>query len=482
MYDIPQLQAPAWDRLRPQVQEVLSQALTQALPPVAPALHRGRGKPETIVLAHVWMSLLMGVLLGMKNYQTLWRSMCSVPIGRFVPIHVTDDAIVKRLAQAGLVPLQELFTQVSQFLASWLAPLVDTSLAPFATRVVALDETTCDAMQRHLAAQRGLANGDVRLLPGKLAARFDIRTQQWDYVQFRDNPQANCKVQICSLLEGLPEFSLLLFDLGYFCFAWFDYLTQMRYWFVCRLREQTTYRLVHTFYRYEGILDALVWLGSSHGARAGHLVRLVRFYDGQQVRCYLTNVLDPRQLSLADVARLYARRWDIELGFVTLKRLLGMHHWWSSHPVLIKQQILAVLIVAQVVQALRLHIALQAGVDPFEVSLPLLVQALPQLFHETVSVSDWMLTHGRELGFIRTSSRIQLVLPQLDLAEYRPAPPDLPLTRKARYIEYKSRPKRSAKKKKATDAKTKPNASPSGKKKSKPSKPKAQPKPPSSMI
>lgn len=469
MYDTLQLQAPEWEQLRPRVEEMLTQAVSEALPPASAAVQRGRGRPQTIVLAHVWLSLLMCVLRGMKNYQSLWRHLCSQPIGRFLPLHVSDDAVVKRLQQAGLAPLQELFSQVSLVLANWLTPLVDTSLAPFATRVVALDETTCDAMQRHLAVQRPLPDGDVRLLPGKLAARFDIRTQQWDFVQFRDEPQANCKVEICSLLEGLPQFSLLLFDLGYFCFAWFDYLTQMRYWFVCRLREKTTYQLVHTFYRYEGILDALVWLGSSHGARAGHLVRLVRFYDGQDLRCYLTNVLDPHQLSVADVARLYARRWDIELAFLTLKRLLGLHHWWSSHPVLIQQQILAVLIVAQVVQAVRLHIALQAGVDPYAVSLPLLVQALPQLLQESVSVSDWMLTHGRELGFIRPSSRIQLILPQIDLAEYRWAAPDLPLTRKARYIEYKPRPNRKASKTKPkpTDAKTKPKPS------------KAQPKPPS---
>jgi IS4 transposase len=52
----------------------------------------------------------------------------------------------------------------------------------------------------------------------------------------------------------------------------------------------------------------------------------VRFHDGTQLRSYLTNVLDPRQLCLPDIARLYARRWDIELAFLTLKDLLHLHH------------------------------------------------------------------------------------------------------------------------------------------------------------
>lgn len=447
MYDTPQLQAPQWQRLRPHIQEVLTQAVQATLPAGTSAQPRGRGRPQTLVLAHVWLSLLTCVLLGMKNYQTLWRHLCCKPVGDFLPVKVSDDAIIKRMQQAGLAPLQDLLAQVSSLVAHWFPPDVQKTLAPFATRVVALDETTWDAMQRHLAPQRDLPNGDVRLLPGKLAARFDIRTQQWEQVQLREDAQANCKVGVCSLLEGLPEFSLLLFDLGYFRFPWFDYLTQRRLWFVCRLREKTTYPLVHTFYRSEGILDALVGLGSSHGARAGHLVRLVRFYDGQQVRCYLTNVLDPSQLPLPEVARLYARRWDSELAFLTLKRLLGLHHWWSSHPVLIQQQIFAVLIIAQVLQAVRLRVALQADVDPFDVSLPLLVQALPQLLHEPAGLEDWLLTQGRQLGFIRPHSCIPLVLPHIDLAQYQQAPPDLPLTRKARYIEYKPRPNRSAAKK-----------------------------------
>jgi len=53
-------------------------------------------------------------------------------------------------------------------------------------------------------------------------------------VQFRANVQANGKVDLCSLRLGLPLGRLILFDLGYFSFPWFDDLTQMQYGFVCR--------------------------------------------------------------------------------------------------------------------------------------------------------------------------------------------------------------------------------------------------------
>jgi IS4 transposase len=59
---------------------------------------------------------------------------------------------------------------------------------------------------------------------------------------------------------------------------------------------------------------------------------------------YLTNVFDPPQLSLADIARLYARSFDIELAFLTLKRELDLHSWWSSKRLLMWQQVLVVLL------------------------------------------------------------------------------------------------------------------------------------------
>jgi len=63
------------------------------------------------------------------------------------------------------------------------------------------------------------------------------------------------------------------------------------------------------------VLDTIVYLGSHRSDRARYPVRLIQFWlHGRHYR-YLVNVLDPRVLSVADVVRLYARRWDIELAF-----------------------------------------------------------------------------------------------------------------------------------------------------------------------
>lgn len=448
MHHTPEQQRCDLHEAQPFFETILHEALPPSLLQPASVAHRGR--PVEVSHEQLWLSLLLSVLLGMSSYQDLWRNMHQPLLEDFEPIQVTDDALIKRLKRAGLQPLEETLARLGDALAPHLASVQarTTDLAPFASRIVAVDETTWDAVQRHLAPLRSLSDGDARLLPGKLAGRFDLRRQQWDFVQWRLDPQANCKVDVCSLLHDLPPFSLLLFDLGYFSFPWLDYLTQLNYYFVCRLREKTTYRLAHVFYRHEGILDALVWLGSPKGAHCGHLVRLVRFHDGTDLRCYLTNVLDPRQLSLPDVARLYARRWDIELAILTLKELLHLHHWWSSQPVLIQQQAFAVLIIAQLVQAVRLLAAAQAGCDPFEVSLPLVVQYVPQFIFQRLHPLRWLHTYAHALKIVRPSSRRTLQLPSLDLTQYVFAPPELALTRKACYIEYVPTPGRSSRAKK----------------------------------
>jgi hypothetical protein len=393
------------------------------------------GRPQQVPWVQIVAGVLVSVLGGMKNYQQLWRRLRRKGLAGCGPITVQDDAIIKRLKQAGTAPFERLLQQMGQ------QPVVEGTameLATFAPKIVAIDEMTGDQMQRHLKAQRQLKNGASQLLPGKLAGRYNIRTQQWEVVQWREDVQANCKVEVMSLVTGLAVGSLLLFDLGYFAFWWFDELSEQGYYWVSRLREKTSYELVHVFWRFEGNLDALIWLGRHRADRAGKMVRLVRMWDGEQVHTYITNVLDPRLLSLKAVAQVYARRWDIELAFLLLKQYLGLHQWWSSQSVLMQQQCLVLLIVAQRLQQLRMRIAREAGVDAFEVSLPLLLDVLPELIREQQEPLAWMSHLGRELGVIRASSRRVLVVPEVPEEQLCLPAADLVQERPARYHSYES--------------------------------------------
>ena len=256
----------------------------------------------------------------------------------------------------------------------------------------------------------------------------------------------NEKVLARTLVLGLAVGSLILADLGYFGFAWFDWLTDQGYHWVSRLRAKTSYTVIHVFYEAGETFDGIVWLGAHRADRAAHAARLIRFRVGNTLYQYVTNVLDPTVLPPLEVARLYARRWDIELAVLLVKEHLKLHLLWSCKTVVIQQQIWAVLIIAQVLQALRLEIAWRAGVDPFEVSMALLVQYAPRYAAEGRDPVAVFVERGRELRFIRPSRRILIHGPEIPPEALTPAPADLVVVRTPRYAERKCMPHEHSKK------------------------------------
>ena len=166
-------------------------------------------------------------------------------------------------------------------------------------------------------------------------------------------------------------------------------------------------------------------------------MRLVSLRLGDRTYQYVTNVLDPLQLTPLAIVRLYGRRWDIEMAFNLVKTHLGLHLLWSSKLSVILQQVWAVLIISQILQALHLEIAGRAGVDPAEVSMALLVQSLPFFAQRGQDPVAFFVERGRAAGLIRPSRRIQRQAPAVPPDQIQPLPPDLPLRRTPRYAQRK---------------------------------------------
>lgn len=258
-------------------------------------------------------------------------------------------------------------------------------------------------------------------------------------MQYVDDPQQNEQVAAWDLLRRLAPGTLVLADLGYFGFAWFDALTDRGCSWVSKLRARTSYAVIHTFYQHGDTFDGVVWLGAHRADRAAHAVRLVQFRAGRALYQYVTNVTDPALLPPRDLARLYARRWDIELAFLLVKRHLGLHLRWGAKPVLVRQQVWATLTIAQIVQALRTEVAGRAGVDPAEVSLALLVADFPAYAARCEDPIAAFVACGRAARYIRPSTRTRIAAPDPP-ARIRPLPPQLPLTRTPRYAQRRAHP------------------------------------------
>ncbi len=406
---------------------------------------KGVGRPRILPAMALWAGLLVCVLRGFGSQLAVWRLLSERQLWFFPRFEVTDQAVYKRLHTAGTKPLERLFDQISNVLAERLQGVVPEKLAPFAREVVCIDESTLDTVSRTLPTLRKVPEGDSRLLPGKLAGAFDVRRQQWRTVRFQPNSRQNEKVLARDLVSELPAGTLVLADLGYFGFAWFDWLTERGYHWLSRLRAKTSYKVIHVFYKRGDVFDGIVWLGAHRADRTKHAVRLVTFNQGRTQRRYITNVLEPRTFPIASMAEVYARRWDIEMALALVKQHLKLRLLWSAKRVVILQQIWATLIISQVLQSMRLEIAHKAGVDPFEVSMGLLVQYAPQYAYEGRDPVKIFVERGRQLGFIRPSRRTRICAPSIPAEAILSAPPGLVLTRTPRHANRKcSRPTASS--------------------------------------
>lgn len=382
--------------------------------------------------------MLTGILRGDQSQRAIWRLVTTQGLWHWPRCaSLSDDAIYQRLARSGPEPMHQIWQALTaQLLATPSppdTPATQPALAPFATEVVALDETTLDQV-RQQGALRAVPRGDDQRIPGKIGAVFDLRRQLFRTVRLHDDFRENEKAPAESLLADLPRGSLILTDLGYFSFPFYDGLTNAHQHWIARLRDKTSVIPEHCFWEEAGSGEWLVWLGAYRADKAGHLVRLIVVRHGDRTFRYLTNVRNPRWLSAREVVRLYGRRWDIELAFKTLKVDLGLSVVWSTRWPVIQAQIWAVLTIAQAAFHLRLLVAEAAEVDLFNVSLPLLLAEAPKFLargENPVTTIAWLATQGTAGGIIRASRRKQYAAPVP--ARIADPPADLVTVREARY-------------------------------------------------
>jgi DDE family transposase len=438
-------QEPRWPEVEPkQVLQVVEESCQQ----VAWPQNKRAGRPAKVSWSHLCLGILLCFVRGWNAQLEVWRLIGSERLGDFAPVKVSDQAIYNRIERAG-TSLQWVFEQVSAWLRMRQHGWEDRLLAPWASSVYAVDASTLDRLGRFLPWLREVAVGDKAGLGGQISALFDLRRQQWVRVDFWQDAKDNCKDHFLTLVEEVNAGALLLFDRGYLSFVLFDALTARGIWWISRYANKVTYEISHVCYQGDGVLDAIVYLGTHRADQAKYPVRLIQFWlHGRHYR-YLTNVLDPRVLSVADVVGLYARRWDIELAFRVLKDHLDLHHLWSAKWSVVQVQLWCCLILAQVYHALQVEIARQSGVDVFDVSLDLLVRLTPGWVARGLTPLEHAVHFGRDLGLIRPSTRHRIEVPWIDPSWVVPPPPEAVQPRaKARYSHANAargpRPKKAA--------------------------------------
>jgi len=245
---------------------------------------------------------------------------------------VSRQALSKRLARLPVALFASLFDQVVEAiqnsqLGQPAPPAPSPALASVRERFSALwiaDGSTLEALKKKL---RELKQRQVTLA-GKIMMVVDAWTHQPVKTFYTSESKANDKTFGQLLIQLLPAGGLLIFDLGFFSFPFFDAFTEGRKFFLTRLRETTGFRRLSLLAEGPRYQDEIIRVGLRSKYPCQHVLRLVSIlWQGTWYR-YLTNVLDPEQLSARQVGELYRRRWRIEEAFLLTKRLLGLSYLW----------------------------------------------------------------------------------------------------------------------------------------------------------
>lgn len=270
-----------------------------------------------------------------------------------------------------------------------------------------VDGSRLDAVCRGLGILR---NVRAQVLGGCMTVFYDLfRGISRQVLFFPDAAQAELP-RALSALDWIAKGSLILGDRLYASVQYFHLLTGMGLWGVFRKNGRLKIRRVEVLSCYRGSRtfweDVLVEVGCGVG-QPKVMLRLIRYRDRGHRLDLLTNVLDPKMLSVQQMVRLYALRWSIERMFLDLKETLDLGDLHSSHPNLVAQQVYAAFLVHTACRVAQARIAKRAKVLPEQLSPAKLFPKLAQATHD-YCIADHTGIRIRELN-----PGVELKLPNL---------------------------------------------------------------------
>jgi Transposase DDE domain len=228
--------------------------------------------------------------------------------------------------------------------------------------IALVDGATLEALRKKTQVLR---EREGLVLGGKMMVMVEAFSHRPLWQLYTEAAAANAKRFATALMAAVPGGGRWVFDLGFCSFLWFDDFTKQQKFFVTRMREKIAYRTVQMLSQGASYRDAMIPVGLYRSPPCTPPLRLVAvLWQGTWYR-YLTNVLDPPQLSARQVCELYRRRWRIEEAFARTKRVLDLASLWTGSTNAVQVQLYATLIFYAVLLTVCQQVAEVLG-EPLE--------------------------------------------------------------------------------------------------------------------
>jgi hypothetical protein len=323
------------------------------------------------------------------------------------PLRVSLQAITKRLDVLPAAVMGQLFAEVcARVQAQSPPPLPHPRWAPVRERfplLAIVDGSTLEALRKKTAVLR---QREGLVLGGKMMVMVEAFSHRPLWQRYTEDAAANDKRFAAEILAAVPPGGLLVFDLGFFSFLWFDDFTDIQRFFVTRMRKKTAYRTVHVLSQGAQYRDEIIQVGQYRANPCTHPLRLVSvLWQGTWYR-YLTNVLEPQRLSARQVCELYRQRWRIEDAFALTKRLLDLAYVWTGSRNAVQLQIYATLIFYAILLTICQQVAQALG-EPLErISVEMVFRAFYHYSRavqrgESDDLVSFLTEHAKLLGIVK---------------------------------------------------------------------------------
>lgn len=324
-------------------------------------------------------------------------------------VSVSKQALSKRLA---ILPASLFAHLFSQSLAQ-LQPLpVDekNALSGVATQFTVVwlaDGSTLEALRKKLKENREETSSP---LGGKMMVVVEALTRRPVKAFYTCEPNSNDKVYSEELIEALPVGGLMVFDLGFFSFPFFDKMTEAEKLFVTRQREKIQYEVIEVLSQGPHHSDEIIQMGKYRSNPCRQRVRMVSVLWKGVWHRYLTNVVDSEKLSARQICELYQRRWRIEEAFLLTKRLLGLSYLWVGGKNGVEVQIYATLIFYAVLTDLSAEVAQALGEALEKISVEMVFRSLYHYSRamergEKAELIAFLVAHAKLFGLVKAKRK-----------------------------------------------------------------------------
>lgn len=324
-----------------------------------------------MVLALIWRQV--------PSVAELLRTLAAEKLLWAPPIHASEQAFNQRLRCLPAELFGEVFRQVLPRL--WERSEARTRPVPGALsrvrehfpRIWVADASTLEEVCR----KTGLLSGTPeKVLGGKMMGLLDLPSKLPVQLWLDLDPNRNENSFLDRVRARVTPGTLLIFDSGFHGFDFYDFLNDQSAFFLTRTRANTAYQTQHLLSQSPFVRDQIIALGKYRSNPCRHLVRRIEVLVGGAWHGYLTNVLDPEVLSVADAVDLYSRRWRIEEAFLLTKRLLGLSYLWKGAANTIALQVWATWLLYAVLVDLSDAVAAQLDIPLDQISIEMVYRGL----------------------------------------------------------------------------------------------------------